>query len=308
MSIALCMVVKNEARRIQTCLDSVVDAVDEINIIDTGSSDGTPELIQSRYGIAVGHQPLAAERLYTLADPLETLYSQTRCDWVLTLDGDEHLNAPASLLRDAVAASDRSVCGYFGLWRNHVPGQPGFDDYKLFVFRSRYRKRGLIHENAQVDIRSAGGNAQWLEGLVVEHHPEARKLSEKQSRYQQCLQQAMHREPDWLRYPWFLGYSRFLDGDYDAAESLLSLLRTAQAERFPVEALNARMVLSEMAAVRGQRVRLAQLLREMQDFRVAMANDFEVAINRRLPEWIEKAMAALAADRLADIRAYRFAC
>lgn len=308
MSIALCMVVKNEANRIESCLDSVLNAVDEINIIDTGSNDGTPELIRLRYGIEVAHQPLNPGRLYTLTDPMDRLCNQTRCEWILTLDGDEQLASPPSLLRDAVRSDIDSVCGYFGLWRNHLPGQPSFDDYKLFLFRRRYRKRGLIHENAQVDIRAAGGRARWLEGLVVEHHPEAAKSSEKQSRYRQSLSQAMQLEPQWLRYHWFLGYSRYLDGQHEEAESLLRQLRGPWVKRFPVEALNARMVLAEIAALRGEREMVSDLLHEMQALCQAVAEDFEVAVNLRLPGWIEAARLALASNQLNEIRAYRFAC
>ena len=40
-SISLCMIVKNEERNLPRCLDSVQDLVDEIVIVDTGSSDAT---------------------------------------------------------------------------------------------------------------------------------------------------------------------------------------------------------------------------------------------------------------------------
>ncbi|AIG27121.1 glycosyltransferase [Brevibacillus sp. 7WMA2] len=44
ITISLCMIVKNEEDSLARCLDSVKDLVDEINIIDTGSTDGTVEL------------------------------------------------------------------------------------------------------------------------------------------------------------------------------------------------------------------------------------------------------------------------
>lgn len=44
ISISLCMIVKNEEEVLARCLDSVKDIVDEINIIDTGSSDKTVEI------------------------------------------------------------------------------------------------------------------------------------------------------------------------------------------------------------------------------------------------------------------------
>ena len=42
--ISLCMIVKNEAPRIERVLNSVKDFADEIIIVDTGSNDNTKEL------------------------------------------------------------------------------------------------------------------------------------------------------------------------------------------------------------------------------------------------------------------------
>ena len=45
VTISLCMIVKNEEDVIGRCLDSVSDLVDEINIVDTGSTDRTKEIV-----------------------------------------------------------------------------------------------------------------------------------------------------------------------------------------------------------------------------------------------------------------------
>ena len=44
ITISLCLIVKNEEDTLARCLDSVKDLVDEINIVDTGSSDSTKEI------------------------------------------------------------------------------------------------------------------------------------------------------------------------------------------------------------------------------------------------------------------------
>ena len=46
ISISLCMIVKNEEDNLEACLSSVADIVDEINIVDTGSTDKTVEIAQ----------------------------------------------------------------------------------------------------------------------------------------------------------------------------------------------------------------------------------------------------------------------
>ena len=48
MQLSLCMIVKNEEDVLSRCLDSVKDAVDEIVIVDTGSTD-TTRAIAARY-------------------------------------------------------------------------------------------------------------------------------------------------------------------------------------------------------------------------------------------------------------------
>ena len=48
VSISLCMIVKNEEKILARCLDSIHDLVEEIIIVDTGSTDRTKE-IASKY-------------------------------------------------------------------------------------------------------------------------------------------------------------------------------------------------------------------------------------------------------------------
>ena len=44
ISISLCMIVKNEEAVLSRCLDSIADLMDEIIIVDTGSTDKTKEI------------------------------------------------------------------------------------------------------------------------------------------------------------------------------------------------------------------------------------------------------------------------
>lgn len=86
-TISLCMIVKNEEDNLARCLDSTMDIVDEIIIVDTGSTDSTIEIAES-YGARVFNHPwegnFSKARNYSL--------KHATCDWILILDADEELN------------------------------------------------------------------------------------------------------------------------------------------------------------------------------------------------------------------------
>ncbi|GMK38272.1 hypothetical protein PCCS19_13260 [Paenibacillus sp. CCS19] len=86
--LSLCMIVKNEADTLERCLDSVTSLVDEIIIIDTGSTDNTKE-IALRYTNHVydfiWNDDFAAARN-------ESLRYATG-EWILVLDADEFIQS-----------------------------------------------------------------------------------------------------------------------------------------------------------------------------------------------------------------------
>ena len=45
-TISLCMIVKDEEKVIERCLNTVIDIVDEIIIVDTGSQDSTKDKVK----------------------------------------------------------------------------------------------------------------------------------------------------------------------------------------------------------------------------------------------------------------------
>ncbi|MGL5252273.1 MAG: glycosyltransferase family 2 protein [Moraxella sp.] len=95
-TLSLVMIVKNESKHLAACLETAKDLVDEIVILDSGSTDNT-EQIAKRYGAAwyvnthwqgFGKQRQLAQRY-------------ARSDYILVLDADERLD---QTLRESIAA------------------------------------------------------------------------------------------------------------------------------------------------------------------------------------------------------------
>jgi glycosyltransferase involved in cell wall biosynthesis len=77
---------KNERSSILTCLDSIKDIAEEILVADSGSTDGTLELVRSRGDCRV------IEREYVCsADFKNWAIPQASHDWILLVDADESL-------------------------------------------------------------------------------------------------------------------------------------------------------------------------------------------------------------------------
>jgi glycosyltransferase involved in cell wall biosynthesis len=86
-TLSLSMIVKNEEKSLARCLSSVNGVVDEIVIVDTGSSDKTIEIAES-YGAKIFYfdwvNDFSAARNFAL--------SKCSGDWILYLDADEELS------------------------------------------------------------------------------------------------------------------------------------------------------------------------------------------------------------------------
>jgi glycosyltransferase involved in cell wall biosynthesis len=104
MRISAYLITKNEAKYLPAVLASLA-GVDEIVVVDSGSTDGTVEIARVA-GAKVIHQDWLG-----FAKQKDFALQQCASDWVLNMDGDEILSAGAiPLIRKAVE-SDRAV-GY----------------------------------------------------------------------------------------------------------------------------------------------------------------------------------------------------
>ena len=88
ISISLCMIVKNEEQVLARCLDSVKDLMDEIIIVDTGSTDKTKE-IAKKYTDKI----FDFKWVHDFSAARNFAFSKASCEYIYSADADEVLDA-----------------------------------------------------------------------------------------------------------------------------------------------------------------------------------------------------------------------
>jgi glycosyltransferase involved in cell wall biosynthesis len=138
----------NEEGNIERCLDSLSDLADEIVVVDSFSTDRTPEICRSR-GVRVIQRPFEGH-----VEQKNFALSQAACDHVLSLDADEALSEELKgSIRDALhnwacdGYSFNRRTNYRGRWINHCGWYP---DKKLRLWDRRKGRWGGVNPHDHV--------------------------------------------------------------------------------------------------------------------------------------------------------------
>ena len=167
--ITLCMIVRNEERFLGECLRRAQDVVDEIVIVDTGSTDRTIEIARS-FGAKVIEEPWADD----FSAPRNTGLRAATGDWVLALDADEFLaDGAVEQIRELVK-SDRTS-GYYMRFANLYTGGKNVGVVMVRLFRNLpgIEYCNFIHEQITPSLNalSLGRGLELSVSTVdVEHH------------------------------------------------------------------------------------------------------------------------------------------
>jgi glycosyltransferase involved in cell wall biosynthesis len=171
-SVSLCMIVKDEQAHLARCLHSVAPVVDEIVIVDTGSTDRTRD-IATAFGARVADVPWTDDFSAARNAALEL----ARCEWILVLDADEVISVQDhDRLRQTIRAATKSPAAFRMRTRNYTrhvnavgwhantgeypeeegPGWIPSDKVRLFTRDERIRFRYPVHELVEPSLRDAG--------------------------------------------------------------------------------------------------------------------------------------------------------
>jgi glycosyltransferase involved in cell wall biosynthesis len=207
------MIVRNEAKFLGDCLRSLQSVVDEVIVVDTGSTDGTPE-IAAAHGAIVHHfrwcDDFAAAR--------NTALAAAKGEWILYIDADEQLqpverSAVEALLRrtDALA---------FRLLLRPSPRATPYREYRLWRNDPRIRFDGVIHEKVVPAIHAVAdsdGSEILPCDLELVHFGYEGDQTHKHLRNLPLLRRQLEVDPDNL-FVWH-HLARVLEGLGDASEA-----------------------------------------------------------------------------------------
>ena len=214
-TITLCMIVKDETHIIKECLESMLPYIDRYDITDTGSTDGTPELIEQfmeengvpgevyrsdwkGFGDHAGKMGSRSESLRNC---------DGKADYAWVIDADDYIvgNFVYPENMDADSYSLRIGREDFVWWRNQI-FKTGLD----------WSYIGVLHEYAE--CKGKQGPPTIARVMSPEYRITARTLGarnvgitteEKYKKDAAELEKAMIEEPENSRYQFYLAQSYF---------------------------------------------------------------------------------------------------
>ena len=324
-TISLVMIVKNEIACLERCIESVKAIVDEFVIVDTGSTDGTQEIIK-KYGT------LYEAPFVNYVETKNYALSLAKGDYILFMDADEIVIAGLEFLKEH--ATTGTECVNAKLFEGYAD-----DDPTNVYFRSRLWKNNGQWKFYGPGVHEAlgGGTGTMTDHRIVVRHEHGFRTRDEYSikfeQYRQILINYLKEHPDDPRGTFYLGrtymdtryfqdaitqYQRYLalntsfrderwqaaydiaqcwkwDGDYDNALTACDLADTIDPRR------------AETCVLRGQ------MYFELQDIEKAIPwfkkaaslpipTDVTLFLNPRMHSYIPLDYLVLCYDRIKDYK------
>lgn len=198
MSVCLNMIVKNESHVIKRCLQSVKPFIDAWVIVDTGSIDGTQDLIKEVLADIPGelHEKPWVNFEVNRTEAIE-LAGKKR-DYLYFIDADEELILPPNWSKPLLTEKAYDLTYSFGPMTYRRPS--------LVSTKLTWRYVGVLHEYLEC-IEPA--EITFLEGPKVICRPEGAR-SKNPTKYlddAEILVKALEEEPNNMRYRFYLAQS-----------------------------------------------------------------------------------------------------
>lgn len=251
-SIGAAIIVKNAEATIARALDSLKGFAEQIIVVDTGSTDQTPQTC-SRFGAELHFwkwtDNFSEARNYAL--------DRIRTDWVIQLDADEQLDEDSCA--DILPLLANPIIGgiHTQIWNVLDGGIESEHQYtRIFRRHSSIRYQGAIHEQIAGSIRQAG--FEIIDSpVIIRHFGYAEHSPEKIERNTNLLRKELAVNPYdvWLSY--HLGLTEFAAGNHSEAESLLlSVVNSSELSTEQHETVRLRLGQIALATEKSDNVQL----------------------------------------------------
>lgn len=200
MRICLSMIVRNEAAVVERCLRSVKPHIHAWAIADTGSDDGTQDIIR-RYMADLPGELIERPWIDFATNRNQALeLARNFGDYALVIDADEVLETDAGFAWGALGEPGYMLEFVYGPTRYRRTALPRLD--------AGWRWEGVLHE-ALVQPQPAA--VPVLAGLRIRVHSDGVRSrlppAEKFARDAEVLRRALDAEPDNTRYAFYLAQS-----------------------------------------------------------------------------------------------------
>ena len=191
------LIVKNEAKFLGQCLSSLHGIADEVVIVDTGSTDGTPELA-AEFGARVYEFAWTG----SFSDARNRALDLSNGQWILYIDADERVR-PDSVANLRAELANPSFIG-FRVLLHPRRGHTAYWSLRLFRNDPSIRFRGIIHEStwpALLEYRARHGGDISFSRMVLDHEGYETNQEMKHERNLPLLLKGLEQEPDRV-YSW----------------------------------------------------------------------------------------------------------
>lgn len=217
VKISLNIIACNEAKYLEACLQSVQGVVDEIVLVDTGSTDATVQIAE-RFGAKV----IRTEWHHDFSEARNLALQHSTGDWIFVLDADERL-MPDS--KNAILNAVRHP--QFAAYHLEILNEIREGDYfvhrlvRLFRRLPYLRWEGAIHEQIVPSIATQGGRLATISARILHlgYRPELMQQRDKIQRNLALIQRALEHNPDDLFQKFNLANTYFSAEDYAQAVS-----------------------------------------------------------------------------------------
>lgn len=218
MKISLCIIVKDEEVNIKECLDRALEVVDEVIVVDTGSTDATVEILKNYKdnNIKIFIQKWNND----FSEARNKSIQHATGDYILILDADERIFCDRKQLEDFLI-TDNYLAYKLPIYNIFENKEMQVTSEMIRLYKNQNAKYiGAIHEQITFDGEKKVGKIIDSSICRIYHYGYSKKVFEaknKQKRNMDIIKAEIKRNPK-DAFNWYnKGVMEMIAGEYDKA-------------------------------------------------------------------------------------------